>query len=78
MAAVEAYNKPGSRFRTAQYIVLIVMGWTALFHVIFFKSGHRPWHRKKTKGKGVRYVKVDGEPKCLAAIAANGMIYACT
>ena len=28
----------------------------------------RPWHRKKTKGKGVRYVKVDGEPKCLATI----------
>ena len=63
LAAVEAYNKPGSRFRTAQYIVLIVMAWTALFHAIFFKSGRRPWHRKKTAGKGVRYVKVDGEPK---------------
>lgn len=28
LAAVEAYNKPGWRFRTAQYSVLIVMEWT--------------------------------------------------
>jgi hypothetical protein len=62
LAAVEAYNKPGSRFRTAQYIVLINMAWTALFHAIFFKRGRRPWHRKKTP-KGVRYLYVDGEPK---------------
>jgi hypothetical protein len=62
LAAVEAYNKPGSRFRTAQYIVFINMAWTALFHAIFFKRGRRPWHRKKT-AKGVRYVYVDGEPK---------------
>jgi len=62
IAAVEAYNKPGSHFRTAHYIVLMVMAWTALFHAIFFKSGRRPWHRKKTK-KGVRYQRVDGEPK---------------
>lgn len=62
LAAVEAYNKPGSRFRTAQYIVLINMAWTALFHAVFFKRGRRPWYRKKTP-KGVRYVYVHGEPK---------------
>ncbi len=62
IAAVEAYNKPGSRFRTDQYIVLMMMAWTALFHAIFFKNGRRPWYRKKTK-KGVRYVYVDDEPK---------------
>ncbi len=65
LAAVEAYNKPGSHFRTAHYIVMMTMAWTALFHAIFFKDGRRPWYRKKTsgKGRGVRYVRVDGEPK---------------
>src|SRR5262245_31629760 len=63
LAAVEAYNKPGSHFWTAHYIVLMMMAWTALFHAIFFKGGRRPWHRKKTAGKGVRYVYIDGEPK---------------
>jgi len=60
-AAVEVYNRPGPRFRTAQYIVLIVMAWTALFHAIFFRRGRRPWFRKRTEA--VRYVHVDGEPK---------------
>jgi hypothetical protein len=63
LAAVEAYNKPGSHFRTAHYIVLIAIAWTALFHAVFFKNGRRPWYRKRTAGKGVRYVYVDGEPK---------------
>jgi hypothetical protein len=62
---VEAYKKPGSHFRTAHYIVVMTMAWTALFYAIFFKDGRRPWYRKKTSGKGrrVRYVRVDGEPK---------------
>ncbi len=63
LAAVEAYNKPGSHFRTAHYIVMMTMAWTALFHAIFFKNGRRPWYRKKTAGKGVRYLHVDGEPR---------------
>jgi hypothetical protein len=63
LAAVEAYNKPGSHFRTAHYIVMMTMAWTALLHAIFFNNGRRPWHRKKTAGKGVRYVYVEGEPK---------------
>lgn len=63
VAAVDAYNRPGPRFRTAQYVVLIVMGWTALFHALFYRRRRRPWYRHKTKGKGVRYVKIDGEPK---------------
>lgn len=63
IAAVDAYNRPGSRFRTAQYVVLIVMAWTALFHAIFYFKGRRPWFRKAGSGKGVRYIKVDGEPK---------------
>lgn len=65
IAAVEVYNRPGPRFRAAQYLVMIVIAWTALFHAIFYRRGRRPWYRKKTSGAGtgVRYIKVDGEPK---------------
>ncbi len=63
LAAVDAYNRPGPRFRTAQYLVLIIISWTGLFHAIFYKKGKRPWYRKEGTGPGVRYVKIDGEPK---------------
>jgi hypothetical protein len=63
VAAVETYNRPGARFRTAQFIVLIVMAWTALLHAHFYRKRRNPWYRKKTQGRGVRYVKVDGDPK---------------
>lgn len=65
LAAVEAYNKPGRRFRTAHFVVLIVMAWTALLHAIFYRRGRRPWYRKRTSGQGtgIRYIKIDGEPK---------------
>jgi len=79
LAAVEVYNKPGPRFRTAHYIVLIVIAWTALFHAIFYKQRRRPWYRRSGSGagRGVRYQKVDGEPKhwdltkCLAEYYRN-------
>ena len=65
LAAVEAYNKPGPRFRTAQYLVMIVIAWTALYHAIFYGRRRRPWYRKKGSGsgRGIRYQKIDGEPK---------------
>lgn len=64
LAAVDAYNRPGPRFRTAQYLVLIVMAWTAVFHATFYRKGRRPWYRRPGgAGKGVRYVKIDGDPK---------------
>lgn len=64
VAAVDVYNRPGPRFRTAHFIVLIVLAWTALFHAISYKRGRRPWYRRPGgTGHGVRYVKVDGEPK---------------
>jgi hypothetical protein len=65
IAAVDVYNRPGPRFRTAQYLVLITISWTALLHATFYHRGRRPWYRKKAAatGRGVRYVKVDGEPK---------------
>jgi len=65
LAAVEVYNKPGPQFRTAHYIVLIVIAWTALFHAIFYKRGRRPWYRRPGSGTGraIRYQRIDGEPK---------------
>ena len=63
-AAVEVYNRPGPRFRTAHYIVLIVMAWTALLHAIYYRKGTNPWYKKTGKNsKGNRYVRVDGDPK---------------
>lgn len=65
VAAVDAYNRSGRRFRTAQFIILAVLAWGAAFHASFYQRRRRPWYEKKpTKSrKGVRYVKVDGEPK---------------
>jgi len=64
IAAVDVYNRPGPRFRTAHYIVLIVMAWTALFHAIFYRRRKKPWYKKKGKNpKGDRHVHVEGEPK---------------
>jgi hypothetical protein len=65
IAAVDAYNRPGPRFRTAQFIVLITIAWSALFHAIFYRQGRRPWYRRKGSGSGtgIRYVKIDGEPR---------------
>ena len=65
LAAVEAYNRPGPRFRTAQFLILIVLAWTGLFHAIFFRRKRNPWYRSRGSGtgSGVRYTKIDGEPK---------------
>jgi hypothetical protein len=64
IAAVDVYNRPGPRFRTAHYIILIVLAWTALFHAIFYRKRRKPWHKKRGKNpKGDRYVHIDGEPK---------------
>lgn len=65
IAAVDAYNRPGPRFRTAQYLVMITISWTALFHAIFFKRRKKPWCRTRASGSGraVRYQKIDDEPK---------------
>src|SRR5665811_890008 len=65
VAAVGAYNRPGRRFRTAEYVVLMMIAWTALFHAVFYLRNEKPWYRKKGSGEGtaVRYVRVDDEPK---------------
>lgn len=63
IAAVDAYNRAGSRFRTPQFVILIIVSWTALLHAIFYQKGRRPWYRKQVEGGGIRYIRVDGEPK---------------
>ena len=78
-AIAEAYNRPGSRFRTALYVVLIVIAWQAFFHAYFYKRGRKPWYQSRTSKskRGVRYQKADGEPKhwdlskCLAEYFKN-------
>jgi hypothetical protein len=60
VAAVEVYNRPGPRFRTAHYIVLIIISWTALFHAIFYKRKENPWYKDPKRN---RYIRVDGETK---------------
>lgn len=64
IAAVDSYNRPGPRFRTAHFIILIVMAWTAVLHAIFYKKRVNPWYKKSGKNpKGDRYVRIDGDPK---------------
>jgi hypothetical protein len=66
IAAVDVYNRPGPRFRTAHYTILIVIAWTALLHAIFYKKKIKPWYRKKRKGaerKRDPYDRIDGDPR---------------
>jgi hypothetical protein len=59
--AVEIYNRPATAFRSAAYIVLMVVAWTALFHAIFLRKRMKPYYRKK--GSARRYERVDGDYK---------------
>jgi hypothetical protein len=61
LLAVETYNRPGTRFRSGGYIVLMCIAWTALFYAIFFKSGVKPFYRKKTNRR--HFETVDGDKK---------------
>ena len=64
VAAVDVYNRPGPRFRTAHYIILIIIAWTALFHAISHKKRKKPWYKNRGKTpNGDRYIRIDGDPK---------------
>jgi hypothetical protein len=39
LAAVQHYNNPTSKFRSANFIVLMVIAFTALFHAVFEQQG---------------------------------------
>ena len=62
VAAVDVYNRPGPRFRTAQFVVMITIAWTALLHAIFYSRRQKPWYRKRGT-RALRYVRIDGDPK---------------
>lgn len=61
LLAVEVYNKPRASFRTQNYISLMVMAWTRLFHAYFNREiGDRYYYKKMGTN---RYEMVDGERK---------------
>ena len=35
ITAVETYNRPMAKFRTENYIMLMIVAWTKLFHAYF-------------------------------------------
>lgn len=60
LLAVEIYNKPRAPFRTQNFIVLMIVAWTRLFHAYFQSTIGEKYFYKKKNG---RYEKVDGERK---------------
>ena len=61
LAAVDNYNRSGTRFRSGSYIVLMCIGWTALLHAVFFKRKVKPFYRDSKNPK--KYARVDGDYK---------------
>ena len=60
LTAVEIYNKPNIKFRIENYIVLMVIGWTKLFHAFFQATIGEKYFYKEKNG---RYKIIDGEKK---------------
>jgi Protein of unknown function (DUF3644) len=61
LLAVETYNRPGASFRSAGFLVLMVIAWTALFHAIFAKRKVKAYYRQKRNPR--RFERVDGDLK---------------
>jgi len=57
LLAVEVYNKPAVKFKSAGYITLMIIAWTSLFHAYFFKINLKPYYKKKNGW----YEKRDGD-----------------
>ena len=47
LLAIEVYNKPAIKFRSAGYIALMVIAWTALFHAAFLRKKINPYYSNK-------------------------------
>jgi hypothetical protein len=60
IAAVDCYNRCGTRFRSGSYIVLMCIAWTSFFHAVFFKQKKKPFYREKDSK---RFKKIDGDFK---------------
>jgi hypothetical protein len=62
LLAVEIYNKPRAPFRVQNYVSLMVMSWTRLFHTYFHATiGDKYYYKDKRNNR--KYVKVNGEKK---------------
>lgn len=58
--AVETYNRPRTQFRIENYIILMVVAWTKMFHAYFQSTiGERYFYKEKNG----RFKRVDGEKK---------------
>lgn len=55
LLAVEYYNKPAISFKSEGFIVMICIAWTSFFHAYFLKNKIKPFYRKKSIGKRLRY-----------------------
>ena len=60
LTAVETYNRPKTKFRLENYIILMVIAWTKLFHSYFQATIGERYFYKDKRG---RYEKIDGEKK---------------
>ncbi len=59
LLAVEIYNKPRAPFRVENYITLMIIAWTRLFHAHFNNTiGNKYYYKKRN-----RYLIADGERK---------------
>jgi hypothetical protein len=58
--AVDVYNRPATAFRTAGYVVLMIIAWTALLHAIFERRKVAYYYRKKNSR---RFEIIDGDRK---------------
>lgn len=48
LTAVETYNRPNSKFRIENYIILMVIAWTKLFHAYFQATiGEKYFYKEK-------------------------------
>lgn len=46
--AVETYNRPRTQFRIENYIILMIIAWTKLFHAYFQATiGERYFYKEK-------------------------------
>lgn len=60
LLALEVYNRPRTSFRVENYIILMVIAWTKLFHAHFQNTIGEKYYYKERNG---RYKIVDGEKK---------------
>jgi len=60
LTAVETYNRPRTQFRIENYIILMVIAWTKLFHAYFQVTiGERYFYKEKNG----RFKRIEGEKK---------------